>query len=117
MPNNAVGLEQVGGVSQAARGMVENADGRVQAGRTLQSVSEGTSGRMVGPAGDLMRAAMSTNSGASGIAGVKGSEVAVSFARGEQAVVQGTEESAQEQRTSTTDAESTFSSLNRAIEA
>ncbi len=117
MSNNAVGLEQVGGVSQAARGMVGNADTRVQAARTLQSVSEGTNGRMVGPAGDLMRAAMTTNSAASGTAGVRGSEVAVSFAHGERAVVQGTEESAQEQRTSTTDAESTFSVLNRDIQA
>lgn len=117
MSNNAVGLEQVGGVSQSAKGMVQNADSRVQAGKTLQSVSDGTNGRMVGPAGDLMRAAMDTHSGASGMAGVHGAEVAQSFSRGEKAVVQGTVDSAQQQKTSATDAESTYTQLSRPIEA
>jgi hypothetical protein len=117
MSNNAVGLEQVGGVTQAARGMVDNADSRVQAARALQSASDATAGRMVGPAGDLQRAAMSTHAGASGVAGVNGSAVAASFAHGERTVVQGVEDSAQQQRTSATDAETTFSALNKPIEA
>ncbi len=117
MSNNAVGLEQVGGVTQAAKGMVENADGRVQAAKTLQSVSEATHGRMVGPAGDLMRNVMDTHSGASGVAGLHGAEVGQNFATGEKSVVQGTVDSAQQQKTSATDAESTFSQLNRPIEA
>lgn len=117
MSNNAVGLEQVGGVSQAAKGMVENADSRVQAAKTLQGVSEATNGKMVGPAGDLMRVTMDTHSGASGMAGVHGAEVAGSFAQGEKAVVQGTVDSAQQQKTSATDADSTYSQLSRPIEA
>lgn len=117
MSNNAVGLEQVGGVTNAAKGMVENADSRVQAARTLQGVSEATNGRMVGPAGDLMRNVMDTHSGASGVAGQHGAQVAGNFAQGEKAVVQGTVDSAQQQKTSATDAESTYSQLNRPIEA
>ena len=117
MSNNAVGLEQVGGVSQAAKGMVENADSRVQAAKTLQGVSDATNGRMVGPAGDLMRTTMDTHSGASGMAGVHGADVASSFAQGEKAVVQGTVDSAQQQKTSATDADSTYSKLSRPIEA
>lgn len=67
MPNNAVGLEQVGGVTQSAKGMVQNADGRVSASRNLLSASDGNNGRMVGPAGDLMRTVMSTQAGAGGV--------------------------------------------------
>ncbi len=117
MPNNAVGLEQVGGVTKAAKGMVENADSRIQAARTLQAVADSTAGAMVGPAADLQRAAMFTRAGASGVAAKNGAEVAGNFALGERAVVQGVEDSASQQRTSATDAESTFSQLNRPIEA
>ncbi len=117
MSNNAVGLEQVGGVSQAAKGMVENADSRVQAAKALQNVSEATNGRMVGPAGDMMRNSMETNSGASGTAGVRGAEVAQSFAQGEKAVVQGTTDSLQQQKVSAQEGENTFQHLNRSIEA
>ena len=117
MSNNAVGLEQVGGVSQAAKGMVENSDGRVQAAKALQNVSEATNGRMVGPAGDMMRSAMDANATASGVAGVRGAEVATSFAQGEKAVVQGTVDSLQQQKVSSQEGENTFQHLNRSIEA
>jgi hypothetical protein len=117
MSNNAVGLEQVGGVSQAAKGMVENSDSRVQAAKKLQSVSEATNGRMVGPAGDMMRNAMDTNSGASGMAGVRGAEVATSFAHGEKSVVQGTTDSLQQQKVSSQEGENTFQHLTKSIEA
>ena len=116
MSNNAVGLEQVGGVTQTAKGMVDNADSRVQAARALKSASDATAGRMVGPAGDLQRAAMDTHSAASGVAGMNGATVASSFAHGERTVVQGVEDSSQEHRNSSTDAESTFSALNKPIE-
>ena len=74
----AVGVEQVGGVTAAAGGMVTNADGRVQSAKTLNNVSEGTNGRMVGPAGDLMRGTMNEHSNASQMAGRHGAQVAVS---------------------------------------
>lgn len=117
MSNNAVGLEQVGGVTQAAKGMVENADGRVQAAKVLQSMSESTHRGMVGPAGDTMRNVMDTHSGASGMAAKNGAEVGANFATGEKTVVQGTVDSLQQQKTSATDAESTFSQLSRPMEA
>ncbi len=116
MSNNAVGLEQVGGVSQAAKGMVENSDSRVQAAKTLQNVSEATHGRMVGPAGDMMRTAMDSNSAGSGMAGVRGAEVASSFAQGEKAVVQGTTDSLQQQKVSGQEGENTFQHLSKSIE-
>jgi hypothetical protein len=117
MSNNAVGLEQVGGVSQAAKGMVENSDSRVQAAKALQNVSEATNGRMVGPAGDMMRNAMNANSGATGVHAVRGAEVAQSFAQGEKAVVQGTADSLQQQKVSGQEGENTFQHLNKSIEA
>jgi hypothetical protein len=117
MSNNAVGLEQVGGVTQAAKGMVDNADSRGQAARALKLASDATGGRMVGPAGNLQRAAMDTHASAAGFAGLNGATVANSFAHAEKTVVQGVEDSAQEQRTSTTDAEATHSVLSKPIEA
>lgn len=116
MENNAVGLEQVGGVTQAAKGMVDNADSRAQAARALRSASDATNGRMVGPAGDLQRSAMTTHAAAGGVAGLNGATVANSFAQGERAVVQGVEDSSQQQRTSASDSETTFSALNKPIE-
>ena len=115
--SNAVGLEQVGGVTTAAKGMVGNADTRVQAAKVLQTLSDSTEGRMVGPAGILMRGAMSTHSGAAGMAGVNGADVAVSFARGEKAVDSGVLDSVQQQKVSTSDAETTYSSLKKPISA
>jgi hypothetical protein len=117
MPQGAVGVEQVGGVTTASKGMVGNADTRVQGFKTLNAISDGTEGRMVGPAGILMRGAMSTHAGASGMAGVNGAEVAVSFARGEKAVDQGVLDSIQEQKVSMTDAETTYSALSKPISA
>jgi hypothetical protein len=117
MSTGAVGLEQVGGVTHAAKGMVANADTRVSAAKALRSVSEGTHGRNYGPAADAQRAAMDTNAGASGYGGLHGAQVAESFAKGEKHVVQGTEDSFQQQKTSMTDAESTFSALKKTIEA
>jgi hypothetical protein len=117
MPSNAVGLEQVGGVTAAAKGMVTNADSRVQAAKVLNNVAEATNGRMVGPAGDLMRGAMDIHSGAAGKAGVHGAQVADSFAQAEKHVVQGTVDSAQQQKVSATDAETTFDMLSKPINA
>ncbi len=115
MVSRAVGLNETGGVTQGAQGMVQNADSRVAAARALQSASEATSGGIIGPAGDTMRAAMFANSGATGVAGARSSEVAQSYALGERAVVQGTNESTQQQTLSASEGESTYSSLNREI--
>lgn len=97
--------------------MVTNADSRVQAAKTLQGISEGTQGLNYGPAADAQRASMDTHAAASGKGGLHGAEVAVSFAQGEKHVVQGTEDSFQQQKTSMTDAESTYCALNRPMEA
>lgn len=117
MGEQAVGLEQVGGVSHAAKGMVENADGRVQAAKSLRAVAEGTHGRMVGPAGNMMRSTMDGHVAASSMAGLHGARTGESFSKGEKHVVQGTEDSLQQQKTSASEAETTFSALNRPMEA
>jgi hypothetical protein len=116
MSDKAVGLEQVGGVTHAAKGMVDNADGRVQAAKTLNAISEASHGRMVGPAGDLMRSGMSGHAAAAGASGVKAGEVAANFARGEKTVVRGVEDSAQVEKVTADEAETTYSALNRTIE-
>lgn len=113
----AVGLNETGGVTQGAKGMVENADSRVQAARALQGASEATNGGIIGPAGDTMRSAMFANAGASGVAGQRGAEVGQSFALGERAVVQGTNDSTEQQRMSASEGDSTYSELSRSIEA
>jgi hypothetical protein len=114
----AVGAEEVGGVTAASKGMVNsNAEGRVQSSRTLNNVSEGTGGRMVGPAGDLMRGTMNEHANASTIAARHVAQVAQSFAQGEKHVVQGTVDSAQQQKTSIVDAEATFTMLSKPINA
>lgn len=117
MASGAVGLEQVGGVTHAAKGMGSNADSRVSSAKGLKSIAEGTHGRNFGPAADAQRAAMDTNAGAAAFGGLHGVQIAESFAKGEKHVVQGTEDSFQQQKASMTDAESTFSTLKKSIEA
>lgn len=113
---NAVGLEQVGAVTHAAKGMVNNDEMRVDYGKNLRSISEGTHGRMVGPAGQMMRAQMDIHAGATAVNAQRGSQVAESFALGEKHVVQGTEDSLQQQKTAATDADGTYTVLKKPME-
>jgi type IV secretory pathway TrbL component len=115
MSSNAVGLEQVGGVTAAAKGMVGNADTRVSAAKALANISEGTNGRMVGPAGDLMRSGMNVAANAHGASALHGAQVATSFAKGEQHVEQGTIDSAQQQKVIASDGETTFDALSKPL--
>jgi hypothetical protein len=118
MPSTqAVGLEQVGGVTHSSKGHVANADTRAQSGKTLNNVSDSTNGRMVGGAGDLMRGAMVNAAAASVKAALHGGDIGVSFAQGEKHVVQGTIDSAQQQKVSVTDAETTYDMLSKPINA
>ncbi|MGH3480835.1 MAG: hypothetical protein ACRDPQ_01525 [Nocardioidaceae bacterium] len=111
----AVGLNEVGGVTKGANQTVDVQSGNAQHARNTQSTADMLAGRNFGPASRVQYASMLAQAGAGNVRARHSAEYAEKKAMGERQAVQGHEDSTQTYTTAANQADTTFGSLNRPL--
>lgn len=115
MGHNAVGLEEVGGVSQGARRNQDVQETRSQRSRATADLANTLMSRNFGPAARTQFAGKMSQAGAQNAGANRSSEFNANKVQGERTAVQGASESTQTQVTSANAAESTLGHLNKTL--
>jgi len=111
----AVGLNEVGGVTKGANQTIDVQSGNAQHARNTQSTADMLAGKNFGPASRVQYSSLLSQAGAGNVRARHSSEYAEKKAMGEKQAVQGHDDATQTYSTAANQAETTFGSLNRPL--
>lgn len=111
----AVGLNEVGGVTKGANQTIDVQSGNAQHARNTQSTADMLAGKNFGPASRVQYSSLLAQAGAGNTRARHSSEYAERKAMGERQAVQGHDDATQTYSTAANQAETTFGSLNRPL--